>query len=111
MGCSPRLIPLLIHLPHNATTEDISAHAIINKLREDVSEAQDNLLHAKIMQAFESNKNRSLNFPFTIGSCVCLTMLHRCNDTNLKVRSALRNSCHITMVPTPLLTQTNGIPQ
>ena len=70
MGRSPQLIPPLVPLPPNATTEDISAHAIINKLHEDVSEAQDNLLHAKITQAFESNKNRSLDFPFTIGSRV-----------------------------------------
>ena len=84
MGRSPRLIPPLIPLPHNASTEDISAYAIINKLREDVSEAQDNLLHAKIMQAFESNKNRSLNFHFTIGSRVCLTTLHRRNEYKAK---------------------------
>lgn len=84
MGCSPQLIPPLIPLPHNASTEDISAHAIINKLSEDVSEAQDNLLHAKIMQALESNKNRSLNFPFTIGSRVCLTTLHRRNEYKSK---------------------------
>ena len=84
MGRSPRLILPLIPLPHNASTEDISAHAIINKLCEDASEAQDNLLHAKITQAFESNKNRSLDFPFTIGSRIHLTTLHRRNEYKAK---------------------------
>ena len=60
MGRSPQLIPPLVPLPRNTSAEDILAHAIINKLCEDVSEAQDNLLHAKITQAFEYNKNRSL---------------------------------------------------
>ena len=84
MGRSPRLIPPIVPLPPNATAEDISAHAIITKLRGDVFEAQDNLLHAKITQAFESNKNRSLDFPFTIGSRVRLTTLHRRNEYKSK---------------------------
>jgi hypothetical protein len=45
-----------------------------------VSEAQDNLLHAKISQSLEANKHCSLTFPFTIGSCVRLTTLHRRNE-------------------------------
>jgi len=84
MGRSPQLIPPLVPLPHNTSTEDISAYAIINKLHEDMSEVQDNLLHAKITQAFESNKIHSFIFPFTIGSHVCLTTLHQCNEYKAK---------------------------
>jgi len=84
MGRSPRLIPPLVPLPRNASQEDISAHDIINKLCEDVAEAQDNLLCTKISQAIESNKYCSLNFPFAIGSCVRLTTLHRCNEYKAK---------------------------
>lgn len=84
MGRSPRLIPPLLPLPRNATTEDISAHDIIQGLQIDVLEAQDNLLHAKISQSVESNKHRSLDFPFTIGSHICLTTLHRCNEYKAK---------------------------
>jgi len=84
MGRSPCLIPPLVLLPRNASKEDISAHDIINKLREDVAEAQDNLLHTKISQAIESNKYCSLNFPFAIGSCVRLTTLHQHNEYKAK---------------------------
>ena len=81
---NPRLIPPLFPLPHNASKEDISAHEIINKLHDDVTEVQDNLLHAKITQAIESNKHHSLIFPFAIGSHVQLTTLHRCNEYKAK---------------------------
>jgi len=84
MGCSPWLIPPLVLLPHNALKEDISAHEVINKLHEDVAEAQDSLLHAKITQAIESNKDCSLNFPFPIGSHIWLTTLHQCNEYKAK---------------------------
>ena len=52
-----------------------------------VSEAQDNLITAKISQAFQANKTRSLNFPFKIGDRVVLSTLHRrqefkANDNN-----------------------------
>lgn len=66
-GRSPRVIPPLIPLARNASPEDISAHDIIQRLQDDVSEAQDNLLRAKISQFVEANKHRSLDFPFTIG--------------------------------------------
>jgi len=50
----------------------------------DVLEAQDNLLHAKILQAVKANKHCSMIFPFSIGSCVHLTTLHRCNEYKVK---------------------------
>jgi hypothetical protein len=49
-----------------------------------VLEVQDNLLHVKISRSVEANKHRSLTFPFTIGSRVCLTTLHRCNEYKAK---------------------------
>ena len=84
MGRSPRLIPPLVPLPCNASTEDVSARDIIEHLQVDVSEAQDNLLRAKITQSVEANKHRSLTFPFTISSRVRLTTLHRRNEYKAK---------------------------
>ena len=84
MGRSPRLILPLLPLPHNATKEDISTRDIIDCLQLDIFEAQDNLLHAKISQSIEVNKYRSLTFPFTIGSHVHLTTLHRRNEYKAK---------------------------
>lgn len=84
MGRSPCLIPPLLPLPHNVTTEDISAHDIIKRLQIDVLEAQDNLLRSKISQAVESNKHRSLDFPFNIGSCIRITTLHQRNEYKVK---------------------------
>ena len=84
MGHNPRIIPPLLPLPCNSTVKDISARDVILQLQTDVVEAQDNLLRAKITQSVEANKHRSLTFPFTIGSRVCLTTLHRHNEYKSK---------------------------
>jgi len=47
-------------------------------------EVQDNLLKAKISQSIQSNKHCSLKFPFTVGSHVCLSMLHHQNEYKSK---------------------------
>ena len=70
MGWSLRLIPPLVTPLPTSSEEEISAHDVIKKLQNDVLEAQDNLLRAKISQSVEANKHRSLTFPFVIGSCV-----------------------------------------
>jgi hypothetical protein len=41
------------------------------------SSAQDNLLDAKIHQAFQANKDRQLKFPFRVSDRVVLSTLHR----------------------------------
>ena len=68
MGQSPQLIPPLVTPLPTFSDEEISAHDVIKKLQNDVLEAQDNLLCAKISQSVEANKHRSLTFPFVIGS-------------------------------------------
>lgn len=84
MGQSPHLIPPLIPLTKITLQEDISAHDVIEQLQNDVLEAQDNLLQAKISQSVEVNKHHSLIFPFTVGSHVRLTTLHRWNEFKVK---------------------------
>lgn len=69
-GQSPRIIPPLIPAKLSATVADIDAWHVIRRLEMDVLEAQDNLLRAKISQAVQANKHRTLTFPFTIGSRV-----------------------------------------
>lgn len=65
-------------------SEEISARIVIQDLTNDVLQAQDNLLQAKVQQAFQSNKNRGLEVEYKIGDKVMLTMLHRHNDYKCK---------------------------
>jgi hypothetical protein len=51
-GRSPRIIPLIAPLPTNATAEQTTAHDIITCATLDIQEAQDNLMAAKIHQAY-----------------------------------------------------------
>jgi hypothetical protein len=42
--------------------DEIDARAIINHIYSSVNDAKDNLLLAKISQAFEANKSRSIKY-------------------------------------------------
>jgi hypothetical protein len=53
-------------------------------LETDVFEAQDNLLKAKLSQAIHTNKRRTLTFPFTVGSRIRLSTLHRQKEYKAK---------------------------
>jgi hypothetical protein len=50
---------------------------VISKMQDDLSEAKDNLLQAKIFQAHYANQNRFPDIPFKIGDKVMLSTLHR----------------------------------
>ena len=79
-GRSPRLIPPIAPLPANATVEQITAHDIITRVALDVQEAQDNLLAAKIRQAYHANQHCAPEQVYTIGDLVMLsTENRRCN--------------------------------
>jgi hypothetical protein len=56
---------------------DLSAAEVIQKIHTDTLEAKDNLNRAKISQAIQSNKKRTLTLSFKIGDCVRLLTLHR----------------------------------
>jgi len=83
-GRSPRIIPPLVPAKTSATVANIDAWHVIRHLETDVLEAQDNLLKAKISQSFQKNKHRTLKFPFSIDTCVRLSMLHRCKEYTAK---------------------------
>jgi len=61
------------------TQDEIDAHAVIIHIYNAVKDAKDNLLVAKISQAFESNKScvADKSFPYKIGDSVLLSTLHR----------------------------------
>jgi hypothetical protein len=75
MGRSPRIIPPLVR--SGEEVEDIRAEEVIKRLEEDVKEAQDNMLRAKISQALAANISRSDKFPFQVGEKALLSTLNR----------------------------------
>ena len=89
-GRSPRVIPPLVEseLLRDTSLESFSpsqaAQNIIGKLEVDVMEAQDNLLRAKVAQAAQANKSRTLIFPYTIGQRVRLSTKNRRREYKAK---------------------------
>jgi hypothetical protein len=75
-GRLPRILPPLMPSDDKAN-EEPAARELIEQLRQWESSAQDNLLAAKIHQAFQANKDRQLKFPFRVGDRVVLLTLHR----------------------------------
>jgi len=77
---SPCVIPPLVKLerPSEPLSPSQLTQDTISRLKTDVMEAQDNLLHAKVAQVAQANKLRTLAFPYTIGQQVRLsTRNHR----------------------------------
>lgn len=78
MGRSPRIIPPLVVAPSpTAPAEEKLAADIIQHLRGDVLEAQENLLTAKICQAEQANKTRRPEHNIKVGDRVKLSTAHR----------------------------------
>ena len=75
-GKSPRVLPPLLPTT-SSTPADRLASDLLSQMQTREAEAQDNLLTAKISQAFQANKHRSPKFPFKIGDRVVLSTLHR----------------------------------
>jgi hypothetical protein len=78
MGRSPRVIPpLIVAPPRDAPDEEKLAAEIIQRLQDDVIEAQENLLTAKICQAEQANKTRRPEHDIKVGDRVKLSTAHR----------------------------------
>ena len=79
MGHAPRLIPPLI--PNDTPTPDEINHSatvdLIERIKLDVSEVQDNLLAAKISQAEFANQHRADEVVHNVGDHVMLSMENR----------------------------------
>ena len=76
-GRSPRVIPPLTPAPPTATAAEIDARQIIARLEIDVKEAQDNLLAAKIRQAYHANEHRGPEVIYKEGDLVMLSTENR----------------------------------
>ena len=78
-GRSPRLLPPLFRSTNVQPTEKFATDLIL-RMQDNISEAKDNLISAKVTQAFQANKSRNFSFPFKIGDKVVLSTVHRRRD-------------------------------
>ena len=73
------VLPPLDSTCESITQDKIDARALIVCMHAAINDAKDNLMVAKISQAFEANKTHSVDTPFLykIGDSVLLSTLHR----------------------------------
>ncbi|KIJ47555.1 hypothetical protein M422DRAFT_143357, partial [Sphaerobolus stellatus SS14] len=76
-GRSPRIIPPLVPASDIVTPAEISAQDFINRIQLDLLEAQDNLLAAKIRQAYHANAHRGAEEIYAVGDLVTLATKNR----------------------------------
>ena len=88
-GQSPRVIPPLIPLDIDATPEQTTAHEIITWVTLDGKEAQDNLLAAKICQAYHANKHHAPEDIYEIGDLVMLSTKNRHRNYKCKGKACV----------------------
>jgi hypothetical protein len=79
LGHSPHVIPPLVptEIPAELTDAATTASGTINRLLDDVADAQNNLLLAKISQAHYSSTARSPGPQFVVGDLVMLSTTNR----------------------------------
>jgi len=75
-GRSPRILPPLIDAPPKPSRENINAREVITRTTQDVADAKDNLMVAKIAQSYHSNEHRQDDPHFKIGDLVMLSTLN-----------------------------------
>jgi hypothetical protein len=78
------MIRPLIDAPPRPSREHISAREVITQVAQDVVDAKDNLMVAKISQSYHANKNRRDDLEYDIGNSVMLSTLHRRREHKLK---------------------------
>jgi hypothetical protein len=106
-GRSPRLLPPFF--PGNEKTPaDKLAFDLLTRMKSMVGDGQDNLISAKVSQAYQANKGRSLTFPFKIGDRVVLSTLHcrrefRAGDNNRVAKFMPRFNALKTLMKNTLL--------
>jgi len=82
MGRSPRTLPPLIPSHHSlhSTSDSCSADHIIQQLHEDVAEAQDHMLQAKVTTSHYTNQHQGPEDVFVPGNLVMLLTFHCCHE-------------------------------
>ncbi|KAJ3806849.1 hypothetical protein F5876DRAFT_11273, partial [Lentinula aff. lateritia] len=82
-GRSPRVIPpLVVHhdesmVTKNPSQDAVEAREFLNDVRLTVQEARDNLMLAKVVQAYQADRNRGPCELFEEGDLVMLSTYHR----------------------------------
>jgi hypothetical protein len=76
-GRSPRILPPLIETPPKPSREHISAREVITRVTQDVADAKDNLMVAKMAQAHHANEHRRDDPEYKVGDLVMLSTLNR----------------------------------
>jgi hypothetical protein len=73
----PPIVPDRIPEEWSSTVEAAKATGLLEKMEEDMEEARDNLLAAKVTQAHHANARRGAEDVFKVGEKVMLSTLHR----------------------------------
>jgi hypothetical protein len=76
-GRSLRIVQPLVDTPPQPSRKHISAREVITRVTQDVAEAKDNLMVAKISQSYHANKYRKDDPEYEIGDSVMLSILNR----------------------------------
>ena len=79
LGRSPRIIPPIVpsHLSPELRSAGPAAEAMIAQLQNDVADAKDNLLLAKVTQAHLAKSSRADEIVYNVGDKVMLSTFHR----------------------------------
>jgi len=77
LGRSPRILPPLIEEPPKPSREHISAREVMTRVSQDVVDAKDNLMVAKISQAHHVNEHRRDDPEYKVGDLIMLSTLNR----------------------------------
>lgn len=93
LGCSPRVIPPIVpkHLPIELQDAALTAMLVIQQLEDDVAQARDNLLLAKITQSHHANTNHVLDPGFNINDLVMLSTANRRHKYKKRAKNELRS--------------------
>jgi len=74
---SPRILPPLIEELPKPSREHISAREVMTRVLQDVADAKDNLMVAKISQAHHANEHRCDDPEYKVGDLIMLSTLNR----------------------------------
>ena len=102
-GRSPCIIPPLAPALTTTTTADVDAQKLITQLELNIKEAQDNLLAAKIHQAYHANKHQAPKMIYKEGDLVMLSTENRhhnykCKDKKHITKFMPRNDGPYTVI-------------
>ena len=95
-GRSPCILLPLIPSEQLIATDKFITN-LLQWMQHFMAEVQDNLISAKVLQAFQANKGQSLPFPFKVSNQVVSSPLHSHWEIKAGVWTMLQSSCHDLM--------------